>query len=94
MISKALQFPEKEDKDDDKEKKGKKNDNDIDEIDDTQEEIKPEDLRIDHRKKFKLYLEKLVQNFQRYIVLGKNITNDESILQFKGRNNMKFYIPM
>jgi len=94
LISKALHFPEKEDKDDDKEKKGKKNETDTDEIDDTQEEIKPDDLRVDPRKKFKLYLEKLAQNFQRYYVLGKNITIDESILQFKGRNNMKFYIPM
>jgi len=103
LISKALHFPEKEtDKDEKGKKEGKKEGKDEkeekeeteEENDTTQEEIKPEDLRVDPRAKFKLYLEKLAQNFQKYYVLGKNITIDESIIQFKGRNNMKFYIPM
>ena len=41
----------------------------------------------------KLILDK-AQNFQKYYALGANITIDESLLQFKGRNSMKFYIPM
>ena len=49
---------------------------------------------IDPRHKIQLYLEKLAQNFQKYYVLGQNITIDESLVHFKGRNCMKFYIPM
>ncbi len=30
----------------------------------------------------------------KYFILGKNITKDESLLNFTGRNNMKYYIPM
>ena len=51
-------------------------------------------VKIDPRHKIKNYLEKLAQNFQKYYVLGKNVTIDESLLQYKGRNSMKFYIPM
>jgi len=95
LVSKALHFPEKEDK-------VKKNDNDDkddkDEKDDDTEKNEEEDIeeaiKIDPRQKINLYLEKLAKNFQKFYVLGKNICIDESILQFKGRNSMKFYIPM
>jgi len=50
--------------------------------------------KVDPRHKINLYLEKLAKNFQKYYVLGQNATIDESLLLFKGRNNMKFYIPM
>ena len=53
-----------------------------------------DDIRVDPRHKINLYLEKLALNFQRFYDLGSNITIDESLLQFKGRNSMKFYIPM
>ena len=36
----------------------------------------------------------MAQNFQRYYELGEKITIDESLVRFKGRNSMKFYIPM
>ena len=39
-------------------------------------------------------MEKLCKNFQKYYELGKNITIDESLLSFNGKNSMKFYIPM
>ena len=48
----------------------------------------------DHRGKINFFLEKLSLNFRKYYILGKNITIDESLLYFTGRNNMKFYIPM
>ena len=44
--------------------------------------------------KIEIFLEKLCKNFQKYYKLGSNITIDESLLHFTGRNNMKFYIPM
>ena len=50
--------------------------------------------KVDSRHKINLYLEKLAKNFQKYYVLGQNATIEESLLLFKGRNNMKFYIPM
>ena len=49
---------------------------------------------IDPRKKIQIFIEKLSSNFQKYYTLGKNITIDESLLHFTGRNKMKFYIPM
>ena len=44
--------------------------------------------------KINFFLEKLSLNFRKYYILGKNITIDESLLHFTGRNKMKFYIPM
>ena len=52
------------------------------------------DPKQDPRHKINLYLEKLAKNFQKYYTLGDNITIDESLIHFKGRNSMKFYIPM
>ena len=46
------------------------------------------------RHKIKFFLEKLSENFQKHYSLGKNITIDESLLHFTGKNHMKFYIPM
>ena len=46
------------------------------------------------RYKIESYLGKLCINYQKYFMLGKNITIDESLLHFTGRNNMKYYIPM
>ena len=48
----------------------------------------------DPRGKINFFLEKLSLNFRKYYILGKNITIDESLLHFTGRNKMKFYIPM
>lgn len=48
----------------------------------------------DPRKKINLFLELLCVNFRKYYTLGNNITIDESLLHFTGRNKMKFYIPM
>jgi len=81
LLSKALHFPEKDEKED------SCTSSKIDE----KSEVS---YKVDPRQKVKLYLEKLAQNFQKYYVLGKNITIDESLLKFKGRNSMKFYIPM
>ena len=53
-----------------------------------------EENEIDLRKKIQIFIEKLSSNFQKYYTLGKNITIDESLLHFTGRNKMKFYIPM
>ena len=83
LLSKALHFPEKEEKDDESTNNSTK--------DDDKSEIS---FKVDPRQKIQLYLEKLAQNFQKYYALGANITIDESLLQFKGRNSMKFYIPM
>ena len=44
--------------------------------------------------KIKFFLEKLSKNFQKHYSLGKNITIDESLLHFTGKNHVKFYIPM
>jgi len=81
LLSKALHFPEKEEREEDT---SCSKDEDKSEI----------SFRVDPRQKINLYLEKLAKNFQKYYILGKNITIDESLLQFKGRNSMKFYIPM
>ena len=51
-------------------------------------------IKIDPRHKIKNYLEKLSENFQKYCILGKNVFIDESLLQYKGRNSMNFYIPI
>lgn len=51
-------------------------------------------MDLSPRHKINLYLEKLAENFQKHYELGENITKDESLLHFKGRNSMKFYIPM
>ena len=50
-------------------------------------------FKVDPRHKVNLYFEKLNENFQTNYELGQNITIDESLIQFKGRNSMKFYIP-
>jgi len=80
FLSKILHFPEKEDNKEDKSST---------ESDDTYNNIK-----IDPRSKINLYLEKLAKNFRKYYTLGENITIDESLVHFKGRNSMRFYIPM
>ena len=49
---------------------------------------------VDPRHKIESYLEKLSINDQKFFVLGKKITIDESLLHFAGRNNTKYYIPM
>jgi len=85
MLSGALHFPEKE-------KKSKKDKGESSEKDEGSES--EENIKVDPRHKIKLYLEKLSENFQKYYILGKNITIDESITHFNGRNTMKFYIPM
>ena len=46
------------------------------------------------KKKINLFLELLCVNFRKYNTLGNNITIDESLLHFTGRNKTKFYIPM
>jgi hypothetical protein len=58
------------------------------------ESTSTENIKIDPRHKINYYLERLSQNFQKYYELGQNLTIDESLLLFKGRNSMKFYIPM
>ena len=61
----------------------------------TLKRINPEvETRIDPRHKINLFLEKLAKNFQKHYDLGENLTIDESLVHFKGRNSMKFYIPM
>ena len=83
LVGKALHFPEKE--------KNDENESSIEnEIITTDKTIK----KIDPRHKIKLYLESLTKNFQKYYELGRNITIDESLLHFKGKSSMKFYIPM
>ena len=78
LIAKALHFPEKEEEDNN-----------------SSESEKTENVsNKDPRYKINLYLEKLAKNFRKYYTLGENITIDESLVQFKGRNSMKFYIPM
>lgn len=48
----------------------------------------------DPRHKINFFIEKLNKNFRKYYKPGKNITIDESLVHFIGKNNMKFYIPM
>ena len=84
LVSKALHFPEKEDSgSSSSEKDSSACTDDIE-----------NDARADPRQKINLYLEKLAQNFQKNYELGENLTIDESLVHFKGRNSMKFYIPM
>jgi len=83
LLSKCLHFPEKEEKDEETASSTKSSDD--------KSEVS---FKVDPRQKVNLYLERLAKNFQKYYVLGKNICIDESLLQYKGRNNMKFYIPM
>ena len=45
------------------------------------------------REKINAYLKRIIQNSQKYFILGKEITIDESMIKFEGRNNMIFYIP-
>ena len=49
---------------------------------------------FDPRKKILEFLKILVKNFQKHYTLGNRITIDESLLNFTGKNKMKFYIPM
>jgi len=80
LLLKALHFPEKEE--------GESSSS-------TTESMSTENAaKEDPRHKINLYLEKLAKNFQKYYDLGENITIDESLVKFKGRNSMKFYIPM
>ena len=81
---------EKEEKEEKEEKKGSVCDDDDKE---SSVDIK-NNGKYDPRHKIQLYMEKLAKNFQKFYVLGPNITIDESLLHFKGRNSMKFYIPM
>ena len=84
LLSKSLHFPENDNKD--------KSDSQTSEsgTSGTTENI----IKVDPRYKINFYLEKLAENFQKNYELGENITIDESLLHFKGRNSMKFYIPM
>jgi hypothetical protein len=84
LLAKALHFPEKEGK----------NENDLTSDDYYENSDTNINNNLDPRKKINLYLEKLSENFQKYYELGKNITIDESLVHFTGRNSMKFYIPM
>jgi len=47
----------------------------------------------DPRLKIKLFINTLCSKFQQYYELGQNITIDESVVLFKGRQKMKFYLP-
>ena len=80
LLGQALHFPEKEKK--------------LEKESFEESENSEYYTKVDPRHKIKLYLEKIAKNFQKYYELGRNITIDESLLQFKGRNSMKFYIPM
>ena len=84
LIAKAIHFPEKE----------KKKDECSSTTEGDSSACENNTGKIDPRYKINLYLEKLALNFQKYYDLGENITIDESLIQFKGRNSMKFYIPM
>ena len=86
LIEKALHFPEKDIKEE-KESSSCMTDKDTSDLISNNGDKDP-------RHKIKLYLEKLAKNFQRYYDLGENITIDECLVHFKGRNSMKFYIPM
>ena len=86
LIEKALHFPERDIKEE-KECTSCATEKDT-------SEISSDNGNKDPRHKIKLYLEKLAKNFQRYYELGENITIDECLVHFKGRNSMKFYIPM
>ena len=79
LLSKILHFPEKEENKEDKS---------------NTESDTYENIKVDPRGKINLYLEKLAKNFRKYYTLGENITIDESLVHFKGRNSMRFYIPM
>ena len=81
---------EKDEKKDEKDENNGKNKKEKKE----KEEQSKNNIKYDPRHKIQLYMEKLAKNFQKYYVLGPNITIDESLLHFKGRNSMKFYIPM
>ena len=92
LLAKVLHFPEKE--------KDKKKEEKETESTTTENELSSSNLtsesgvKIDPRHKINFYLQKLGENFQKFYELGQNITIDESLLLFKGRNSMKFYIPM
>ena len=86
LIEKALHFPEK-DCNEEKESSSFSSDKD------NSETLSNNGIK-DPRHKIKLYLEKLAKNFQNNYELGENITIDECLVHFKGRNSMKFYIPM
>ena len=77
LLSKSLHFPEKEENDS----------NSSSDFDKSESNT----VNIDPRHRINLYLEKLSKNFQKYYELGKNITIDESLVHFTGRNTMKFY---
>ena len=81
MIRKTITFSWKR-----KEKNKLINENDL--------ESENNNIKINPRHKVNLYLDKLAKNFQKYYDLGNNVTIDESLFLFKGRNSMKFYIPM
>ena len=83
FLANGLHFPEKEE--------GNETDSTKESESITEKE---NNFKVDPRHKINLYLEKLAQNFQKYYECGTNITIDESLLHYKGRNRMKFYIPM
>ena len=56
-------------------------------------DIERNDNLNDPREKINAYLKRIIQNSQKYFILGKQITIVESMIKFEGRNNMIFYIP-
>ena len=46
------------------------------------------------RKKIQNFLKSLVLNFQKNYILSLEITIDESLIHFTGKNKIKFYLPM
>ena len=47
----------------------------------------------DPRYKIEFFLEELIKNSKKYFKLGKNITIDETMIFFRGRSLMRFYLP-
>ena len=47
----------------------------------------------DPRKKVFYYINSIINNSQKYFILSRDITIDESMLFFRGRCKMRFYMP-
>lgn len=56
-------------------------------------EDKNKNSTFDPREKIKIILNYIIQKSKDYARLGKMLTIDESIVAFKGRNKMKFFMP-
>ena len=51
------------------------------------------EVKYDPRNKVNYFIEKIISNCKNHWILGKEITIDETMVAFRGRSAMRFYMP-